>query len=215
MSKSSKALHPIFASLFAFAFLANTSISEATTLEKIQTSRVALWEPTKKQIQFVGLFDTQDIPYYHDPAIAKVDRNSQSGGITVRRIHVTWAPNFHSPGAMDFMGSPQWIFHVFGQEAADWMGVRLVNDTTMTIFDGERARNIVHKVNEQMIKMGFEPLPINFYHYLPIRIFRVSFPISDCLPNREISLSPEDFTRSSMISPITSRRLSFHRSLLN
>ncbi|MBK9038779.1 MAG: hypothetical protein IPL83_06435 [Bdellovibrionales bacterium] len=65
------------------------------------------------------------------------------------------------------MGNPQWVLFAFGLEAAEWMGVRQLDEHTMTIFDGERAKNVVTALNQQMIKMNLDPLPIQFYQLPP------------------------------------------------
>ncbi|MBK7845382.1 MAG: hypothetical protein IPJ71_17180 [Bdellovibrionales bacterium] len=154
------------ASVFAVLTLNIGSIPEASA-SQVSPCLSTLLQPPRKDSGFRGLFKIRQTEYPDKPTVVESSRD-QHGLIEIARIHRWgWGSNHRSPGAQDMMGNPQWILFAFGLEAAEWMGVRQLGERTMTIFDGERARNVVTTLNQQMIKMNLDPLPIQFYQLPP------------------------------------------------
>jgi hypothetical protein len=158
---------PFLASLLAPLILNLGGIPEASA-SQTGSCLAALSQPTqRKHSGFRGLFEIRQLDYHEGPSVVESSKD-KDGLIQIVRIPGNgWGSNHRSPEAQNMMGNPQWVLFAFGLRAAKWMGVRMFDNNRMTIFDGERADRVVFALNQQLIKMNLDPLPIHFYQLPP------------------------------------------------
>lgn len=83
--------------------------------------------------------------------------------IRLRNTSTKWLSK-HSEFFFDVQGDPRFFIGTAGTKTARFFGFEVLEPKHMTIPNVNELNGAVAKLNPQLIKMGYEPIPLNFSH---------------------------------------------------